>query len=160
MKQRATISAITLLIIMLFVCNNCATNDEATMMKVTPINTVTVEIHVDIPSSMPIAQFLGKTRFDVETLMTSQESLLNGWVRYMPDLWLRYQDEVVVSMKVKVSGSKTCEEAVRYLGFQVLADYYQNEGECIWPQGSLGYDGKPYKGRYDFSLGQLEVTKP
>jgi hypothetical protein len=160
MKQRAIISAIILLIMMLFACDNCVTNDETTMGKVTPINTAAVEIRNDIPASMPIAQFLGKTRFDVETLMTPQESLPSAWVRYTPDLWLQYQDEVVVAMKVKVSGSKTCEEAVRYLGFQVLADYYQNEGECIWPEGSLGYDGKLYKGRYDFSPGQLEVTKP
>jgi hypothetical protein len=89
--------------------------------------------------AMPIAQLLGMTRTDIETLLrpvgSDDVEKAAGWVRYSRHLRVRYEGDVAVELTQKVPAGLSCAAAATWIGFPGAGPAVETEERCDWPAG-------------------------
>lgn len=101
--------------------------------------------------SMPIAQLLGKSRADIETLVSPvkpeskeeraamRKEAKEGWTRYTANLRIRYEDaDVAVELEQQVPSELSCVDAAKWLGFADAESPTEADGRCVWSAGEGG----------------------
>lgn len=95
--------------------------------------------------AIPIANFLGKSRDDIESLFAplGPEDPANpaGWVRYTDHLKLLYVNEAVSELAQQVPSGLSCVEAAKWLGFTEVDEPSVSDDRCTWtgkPGNALG----------------------
>ena len=125
-------------------------------------------------SGMPIAQILGKTRKEIESLKVPAEPASReekavlkadskiGWIRYTANLRVRFDDDdVAVAFEQQVPAGLSCEAAAKWLGFADAAPPEQTESKCSWtPQAGAGGLGNGIAGELERKSALFTATAP
>jgi hypothetical protein len=86
------------------------------------------------PPSMPLAQFLGRSRESVEGLLgTRAGSTDAGWFAYAESWALLYESACVVELRARVENGVECAEAAALLGFGDAGAPIRHTRSCEWP---------------------------
>jgi hypothetical protein len=124
--------------------------------------------------SMPIALLLGKSRADIETLVSPvkpeskeeravmRKEAKEGWTRYTANLRIRYEDaDVAVELEQQVPSELSCVEAAKWLGFADAESPTEADGRCVWSAGKGGAKlGGGESGDLDRKSSIFRASKP
>ena len=125
-------------------------------------------------ASMPIAQLLGKSRADIETLqapakpktheekVAARKEAKEGWTRYTANLRIQYDAaNVAVALEQQVPATLSCLEAAKWLGFGKAAPPVEEKARCVWTAGpGDGSLGGGASGELDRKSALFKASKP
>lgn len=98
-----------------------------------------VAIGLTAVPALTVADLLGKSRADVESLLDpigpDDPENPEGWIRYSDHLKLLFSDDLVSELIQEVPEGKTCVAAARWLGFADAEEPVESDGSCKWPAG-------------------------
>jgi len=123
--------------------------------------------------AMPIAQVLGKTRDDIETLQapmkpktpeekaTAKKEAKEGWTRFTPNLKVQFDDEdIAVALEQQVPEGLSCLDAAKWLGFAGAKAPAETPERCTWTAGGANALGNGAHGEMDQKSFLFKALKP
>jgi len=125
-------------------------------------------------AAIPIAQLLGKSRADIETLLSpvkpetreekaaARKEAKEGWTRYTANLRIRYDAaDIAVAFEQQVPADLSCLQAAKWLGFEDAATPTDEKERCVWSRGASGPSlGGGANGELDRKTSIFKAFKP
>jgi hypothetical protein len=122
---------------------------------------------------MPIAELLGKTRKEIETLQapvkpktpeekaTAKKEAKEGWTRFTPNLKVRFDDDdIAIELEQQVPAGLSCLDAAKWLGFADAKLPVEAKERCTWTADGANALGNGARGEMVRKSSVFNASKP